>query len=108
MSGRRFRLVFLLAILVVAGGLSALASPSPDGLDAATLRGCAVTDVGGVAQLTGQCIAQSATGHPAASSPLADYAVGGVLGALITLAAAGAVFWLIARTRSAAPTDSGA
>lgn len=116
-SGWRFRLVFLLAILAVAGGLSALASSSPDGLDSATLRGCAVADVDGAEHLTGQCLAQSARDHDLAASPLADYSIGGVessgglagvIGALITLAAAGAVFWLIARTRPAAPTDSGA
>jgi len=116
-SGRRFRLAFLLAILAVAGGLSYLSSSSPDGLDSATMRGCEIADVGGAEHLSGQCIAQSARDHGLAASPLADYSVAGiegsggvagVIGALGTLALAGAVFWLIARTRSRrAGADSG-
>ena len=107
-AGRGFRLAFLIAILAVAGGLSYLASPSPDGLESATLRGCEVTDAGGAERLTGDCIARHATGHAMRDSPLADYAIAGadrtggpagVIGALVTLAVAGGVFRLIARSR---------
>lgn len=109
MNGRRFWVAFLAVTLAIAGGLSYLASSSPDGLDSATLRGCEVVEVDGAEELTGQCIAQSATGHPVAASPLADYAIlgadgsgglAGIIGALLTLAVAGGLFWLIARTRS--------
>jgi cobalt/nickel transport protein len=107
--GRLFWAVFVAATLIIAGGFSYLASPSPDGLDSATLRGCEVIELGGAEELTGQCIAQSATGHPMAGSPLADYSiagadgaggVAGVIGVLVTLAVAGGVFWVIARGRS--------
>ncbi len=119
MSGRRFWVSFALVILAIAGGVSYLASSSPDGLDSATLRGCQVVEVDGAEQLTGECIAQSATGHPVSSSPLADYTVlgaagsggmAGVIGALLTLAVAGGLFWLIARNRSRSRprTDPGA
>ena len=37
---RPFFLVFLLIVLVIAGGVSYAASGSPDGLDSATLQGC--------------------------------------------------------------------
>jgi len=118
-SGRRFWASFVLVILAIAGGVSYLASSSPDGLDSATLRGCQVVEVDGAEELTGQCIAQSATEHPVSSSPLADYTVlgadgsgglAGVIGALLTLAVAGGLFWLIARNRSRSRTrtDAGA
>lgn len=116
MSGRRFWIAAALVILAIAGGVSYLASSSPDGLDSATLRGCQVVEVDGAEELTGQCIARSATDHPVAGSPLADYAVlgadgtvgpAGVIGALLTLAAAGGLFWLIARTRSRPRTRTG-
>ena len=105
---RGIRLVFLIATLAVAGGLSYLASPSPDGLDSATLRGCEITDSGGTEQLTGDCRARHVTEHAMRASPLADYTVAGadhtggpagVIGALVTLAVAGGVFRLIARSR---------
>lgn len=111
MSSRRFWVAFALVILAVAGGVSYLASSSPDGLDSATLRGCQVVEVDGAEQLTGDCIARSATDHPIAGSPLADYSVAGadgtvglagVIGAATTLAVAAGVFWLIVRTRSRA------
>ena len=107
--GRLFWAVFVAATLIIAGGVSYLASPSHDGLDSATLRGCEVIERGGAEELTGQCIAQSATGHPMAGSPLTDYSiagadgtggVAGVVGVLVTLVVAGGVFWVIGRGRS--------
>ena len=113
-AGRsRFLLGFLLAALVIAGGLSSLASPDPDGLDSVTLNGCTVSGTG---ELDGTCIAQHATDHGLANSPLADYAVGGhsgttglagVLGVLVTALVAGLLFRLLGRSgrpgRGAAP-----
>jgi cobalt/nickel transport protein len=104
--GALFWVLFALATMIIAGGVSYLASPHPDGLDATTLRGCQVVERGGVEELAGQCIAQHATDHALAGSPLADYAVGGakhsaglagVIGVLFTLAAAGVAFRVIAR-----------
>lgn len=106
--GRVFWAVFVAVTLITAGGVSYLASSSPDGLDSATLQGCEVVESGGAEELTGRCIAQSATGHPMGGSPLADYSIGGADGAiglaglagvLVTLAVAGGVFWAIARSR---------
>lgn len=100
-----FWCAFLVVALAVAGGLSQLSSSSPDALESATLRGCEVAVTGGLERLTGECIARSATGHAMAGSPLADYSlagggVAGMTGTLLTLAVAGALFWLIARTGS--------
>lgn len=100
----RFYLGFLVVALLLAGLVSYLAYPHPDGLDTVTQEGCQVAEVDGHEQLTGTCIAQHATEHPTASSPLADYAVGGnasftgiagVIGVLVTLALAGGLFWLL-------------
>ena len=116
-AGRsRFLLGFLLAALVIAGGLSYLASPDPDGLDSVTLNGCTVSETAAGEQLNGTCIAQHATDHGLANSPLADYAVGGhggttglagVLGVLVTALVAGLLFRLLGRSgrpgRGAAP-----
>lgn len=97
---------FLLVVLLIAGGLSYLASSSPDGLDSVTLQGCQVTEVDGVERLEGTCIAQNARDSATAEGPLADYAVGGdegtvglagVLGVLVTLAVAGGLFWVLRR-----------
>jgi cobalt/nickel transport protein len=105
---------FLIVTLLIAGGVSYLASSSPDGLDSATLQGCEVVDNNGTDELTGSCIAQHAADHHMASSPLADYSIlggentggiAGIIGVVITLAAAGALFWAIARSRS--KTSSG-
>ena len=105
--GRMFWAVFVAVTIIIAGGVSYLASSSPDGLDAATLQGCEVIESGGAEELTGRCIAQGATGHPMAGSPLADYSIGGADGAvglaglagvLVTLAVAAGVFWVIARS----------
>jgi len=102
----RFLLGFLLAALVIAGGLSSLASPDPDGLDSVTLHGCTVTETEAGEQLNGTCIAQNATDHGTAASPLADYAVGGrdgttglagVVGVLVTALLAGLLFRLLRR-----------
>ncbi len=107
MKGRRgFFAAVLSLTLLIAGGLSYLASSSPDGLDAATLRGCEIGESDSADTITGDCIARSATDHSLAGSPLADYAVAGidgsggaagVTGALLTLLVAGAVFRLISR-----------
>ncbi|WP_099023537.1 PDGLE domain-containing protein [Mycolicibacterium palauense] len=111
MSAKRFWIVFALAVVVIAGGVSYLASSSPDGLDSATLRGCEVVETpSGAEQLNGSCIAQHATEHGMAASPLADYTlfghgatggIAGILGAVVVLAVAGGGFWLIARSRKA-------
>lgn len=94
--------------LLIAGGVSYLASASPDGLDAATLRGCQTVHTAGGEVLTGDCIAQHADDHALSASPLADYQVGGwsasgglagVIGVVVTVAVAGTVFWLIGRSR---------
>ena len=117
-GGRRFLLGFLLVALAVAGGLSYLASPAPDGLDSVTLHGCTVSETTAGERLDGSCIArtaeQNAGGHALAGSPLADYAVAGregttglagVLGVLVTAAVAGLLFRLLGRSaRSRART----
>ncbi len=106
MRNRLFWVGFLVATLLIAGGVSYLASADPDGLDSATLRGCQIVEGGGPAELTGRCIAQSEQHHALAASPLADYSVGGVensggaagvIGVVITLALAGGLFRVIAR-----------
>lgn len=109
MTGRRwFWVASVVLTLLIAGGLSAFASASPDGLDSVTLRGCQVVETSGGEELTGNCIAQHATEHALSDSPLADYAIGGheatgplagLIGVAVTVAVAGAVFWLIARAR---------
>jgi cobalt/nickel transport protein len=99
---------FAVAILLIAGVLSYFASKSPDGLDSATLQGCRVVATDHGEQLTGNCIAQHATGHPMSVSPLANYTLfghpatgglAGIIGAVVVLAIAGGAFSLIARTR---------
>jgi cobalt/nickel transport protein len=103
----RFLLGFLLAALVIAGGLSYLASPDPDGLDSVALHGCTVSETTGGEQLDGTCIAQNATESHTAGSPLADYAVGGregttglagIAGVLVTALVAGLLFRLLGRS----------
>lgn len=104
--GRLFWVGFAAVILLIAGGLSYLASGSPDGLDATTLRGCEVVDRDGAEELTGQCIARSADDHAMAGSPLADYSIAGVagsggaagvIGVAVTLTVAGGLFWMLGR-----------
>lgn len=106
----RFLLGFALLVAVVAGGLSYLADPNPDGLDSVIRQGCTASGE----KLSGQCIAQSATEHPLAGSPLAEYqiagqkettGVAGILGATATLVVAGGVFWLLRRRPSASAED---
>lgn len=110
--GRLFWALGLLVTLVVAGGLSYLASSRPDGLESTTLRGCEVVKRNGTEELTGNCIAQSATKHAMSDSPLAGYSVAGaagtaglagVIGVLLTLAAAGCVFRAIGRGSARSP-----
>jgi cobalt/nickel transport protein len=110
----RFLLGFLLAALVIAGGLSSLASPDPDGLDAVTLHGCTVNETASGEHLDGTCIAQHATDHPMAAGPLAGYAVGGhagttglagIAGVLVTALAAGLLFRLLRRPREPSGKD---
>jgi cobalt/nickel transport protein len=100
---RRFLLAFGLVALLVAGALSYLGSGDPDGLDAVTQRGCEVSSSD---ELTGDCIARDADEHALAGGPLADYAVdgddrltgvAGVVGVLVTFAAAGGLFWSLRR-----------
>jgi cobalt/nickel transport protein len=100
---------FAAATMIIAGVVSSFASSGPDGLDSATLKGCEVVESGGTDELTGSCIAQHATDHPMATSPLADYAlvgrdgtggVAGIIGVVVTVAVAGAVFRVLARSRS--------
>jgi cobalt/nickel transport protein len=104
---------FLLVALAIAGGLSYLASSSPDGLDSVTLHGCEVTETADGEQLDGACIAQNAQDSATAGSPLADYSVSGgdgtvgpagVIGVLVTLVLAGGLFWLL-RRRGSPTTD---
>ncbi|MDN5747970.1 MAG: PDGLE domain-containing protein [Pseudonocardia sp.] len=100
---------FLLVALLIAGGLSYLASGDPDGLDTVTLTGCELSADG--EPVAGTCIAQNAGDHALADSPFADYAVGGgegtvglagIVGVVVTLIVAGGIFWLL---RSRRPTD---
>jgi cobalt/nickel transport protein len=118
---RQFLLGFLLVALVVAGGLSYLASSQPDGLDSVTRHGCTVSETEGGEQLGGMCIAQNAAEHGLAGSPLADYAVGGregttglagVIGVLVTALVAGLLFRVLrtgrpGRTGTADPRAGG-
>ncbi|MFE7421297.1 PDGLE domain-containing protein [Rhodococcus sp. NPDC057529] len=107
-SLRRFLIGFALVSLLVAGAVSYLASSSPDGLDAATTRGCETVETDTGEALVGDCIARNASTHHLSESPLADYTVAGrphltgiagVIGATATFAVAGGLFWLLARAR---------
>ena len=104
----RFLAGFLLAALVIAGGVSYLASSDPDGLDSVTLHGCTVTETADGERLDGTCIAQNARDSRTAGSPLADYAVGGreastglagVIGVLVTAVVAGLLFRVLSPRR---------
>ena len=108
----RFFAGFLLVSLVAAGLLSYLASPHPDGLETVAQEGCQVSTADGVKQLEGTCIARNAVDHPFATGPLAGYKIGdddrltgaaGVAGVLLTLTAAGGLFWLLGRRRAGPP-----
>lgn len=107
-SSRRFLLGFALAVLLIAGVLSSQASSSPDGLDAATTRGCDTVETDTGASLVGDCIAKNAEDHHLSASPLADYTVSGrsgftgvagIIGAAATFVVAAAAFRLLARGR---------
>ena len=107
-QGRTFWIAFAVVTLLIAGVVSYFASSQPDGLDSATLQGCQVVQTADGEELTGSCIAQSATDHTLAHSPLADYTVAGdentgglagVIGVVVTLSLAFGAFWLIARSR---------
>lgn len=109
-KGRRpvpFFAGFLAVSLLVAGLLSYLASPDPDGLDSVALDGCTVVETpGGEEELRGTCIAQQETEHALSSGPFAEYTVGGaegsggiagVVGVVVTVVVAGGVFLLLRR-----------
>jgi len=111
-----FWIGFAVVTLLIAGGVSYLASSNPDGLDSATLQGCEVVETAAGEELQGDCIAQHAEEHSLAGSPLADYTLGGqdgtgglagIVGVLVTVLVAGGIFWLIARSRGKAPTKTG-
>ncbi|MPZ65474.1 MAG: hypothetical protein GEU83_08130 [Pseudonocardiaceae bacterium] len=103
---------FGVAALLIAGVLSYLAYPHPDGLDTVTLQGC--SEASGGEQLRDDCLAQNADDHALADSPLADYTVGGnavllglsgIIGVLVTLVIGGGLFWLLRPRRTENPTD---
>ncbi|SFT01462.1 PDGLE domain-containing protein [Saccharopolyspora flava] len=103
---KRFLLIFALVVLAVAGGVAYFADSDPDGLDAVTQRGCSVVRTEQGESLEGKCIAQHAGDHALGDGPLTDYTVGGddrftgvagIIGAVVTLAAAGGLFWGLRR-----------
>ena len=111
-----FWIGFVLATLLIAGGVSYLASSSPDGLDSATLKGCEVVETADGEELRGDCIAQHADEHALADSPLADYTlagrdgtggIAGIVGVGVTVLLAGGLFWLIARSRATPRSHTG-
>jgi len=106
----------LLVALFLAGVVSNFASGSPDGLDAASRKGCTFNENDEVTG--GDCMARNAKDHELADSPLADYglagignsfvstAIAGVTGVLVTFAVAGGIFWLVRRRGPGVATDS--
>jgi cobalt/nickel transport protein len=105
----------LLVALFLAGVVSNFASGSPDGLDAASRKGCTFSENDEITG--GDCMARNAKDHELADSPLADYglsgignsfvstAIAGVTGVLVTFAVAGGIFWLV-RRRGSGASDS--
>ncbi|HZE39665.1 MAG TPA: PDGLE domain-containing protein [Stackebrandtia sp.] len=102
-----FILSGLFVALILAGVVSHYASSSPDGLDSATLKGCA-TDAQG--RITGgHCAAQKAKKHDLETGPFAGYATSGLGGGFASTAVSGVVgvavvfgigagaFWLLKR-----------
>lgn len=94
----------IMAAMVLAGGVSYLASSAPDGLDATTLRGCTTNAEGEITG--GTCIAQGAGEHELAGGFLADYGlkgldnttgIAGVIGVVLTFAIGLAIFWTVRR-----------
>jgi len=101
---------FLVVALLVAGGLSYFASADPDGLDTVAVQGCESVETAAGEELEGECIAQNATDHATAGSPLADYSLfggdgtvgpAGIVGVLVTLMVAGGLFWALRRRDTA-------
>lgn len=108
-SPRRLLFAGIVAALVLAGGVSYFASGAPDGLDAATLKGCTVNDAGEITG--GSCIAQRAEEHELSGSILGDYGfngidgttgLAGVIGVAVTFAVGLAIFWAVRRRRARA------
>jgi cobalt/nickel transport protein len=107
-----FLLGGLLVSLLLAGVVSNFASGRPDGLDAASLKGCTLNADDEITG--GNCAAKEAGDHELAGSPLADYALkgvgngflatglSGVAGVLLTFALGGGLFWLVRRRPKAA------
>jgi cobalt/nickel transport protein len=105
----------LLVALLLAGVVSNFASGSPDGLDAASRKGCTFNENDEITG--GDCMARNAKDHELSDSPLADYglsgignsfvstAIAGVTGVLVTFAVAGGIFWLV-RRRGPGASDS--
>ncbi|HCT76676.1 MAG TPA: cobalt ABC transporter permease [Micromonosporaceae bacterium] len=97
----------IVTALVLAGGVSYLASSAPDGLDATTLRGCTTNEAGEITG--GTCIAQQAGEHEFAGGLLADYGlkgidgttgIAGAIGVLVTFAIGLAIFRAIRRRKA--------
>jgi cobalt/nickel transport protein len=105
MSRKTFVWVGIVVTLVLAGVVSFYASSSPDGLEKVA------TDEGFI---------DRAEDSDTAGSPLADYGtsgvederlsvgIAGVIGVFATFAAAGGIFWLVARKNPERGSDSGA
>lgn len=100
---------FGVAALLLAAVLSYFADSSPDGLEAVTRDGCTMVQSPDGEHLKGDCIAQSGQEHAFASSPLADYTLGGsaaltgvagVLGVAATLLIAWGLFQALRGSRS--------
>lgn len=116
MTRRRVSILFAVAAFLCAGVLSYLADSSPDGLEAATARGCAVAEVDGSTVMTGECPASEAADHPWDTGPLAGYTVAGhtgatgvagVLGVAATTVVATILFRLLVRRRGASGNRPG-
>jgi len=116
MKPQKFVLGGVVLTLVLAGFVSLFASASPDGLESVLGTGCEVT--GG--EITGgTCVLQAAGDHEI-GGVFADYSMSfldneilgaslaGILGVLITLAAATGLFWLLARGKRDPETSQNA
>ncbi|HET8661859.1 MAG TPA: PDGLE domain-containing protein [Micromonosporaceae bacterium] len=110
-----FVLAGIAVALLLAGGVSRIASDSPDGLEATARHGCTLDADG---QVTGgTCMAQSEREHELSDGPLAGYGLrgvpdgplgtglAGVVGVLLTFALGGGLFYLL--RRRPAPPDGG-